>query len=89
MSNDQTQADFIVGLWPNGRHGMAESLRYPAEKVRYWQRKGEIPQEEWPYILQCAARDRVNVVATDFIRHLVRPVESAEADSVRTDSAPV
>lgn len=82
MPDPQNQADFIVSLWPGGRRGMAESLRYPTEKIRYWQRKGEIPQEEWRFILECAARDRVNVTALDFIRHLVRPVESAGTESV-------
>lgn len=82
MSDPQNQADFIVGLWPGGRHGMAESLGYPAEKIRYWQRKGEIPQGEWRHILHCAARDSVNVTALDFIRHLVPPVENARTTSV-------
>lgn len=79
MSEPQNSAEFVINLWPGEtrterRRAMADSLGYTTEKVRYWERIGQIPQGEWAYILECAARDGVDCTAVDFIRHLLRPV---------------
>jgi hypothetical protein len=85
MTDQPSQADYIVGLWPGEnlvekRRALAASLGHPDdEKVRYWQKRGEIPQAYWQSIIDAGARDRIRVRPTDFVRHLRVPSKTPAA----------
>lgn len=87
MSEDTeqpSQADVVIGKWPGEtlvekRKACAESLGYPEEKVRYWQKSGQIPQGEHQHVLDCAHRDRVRLRKSDFVRHLKDPAKTVVA----------
>lgn len=87
MQEPTNQATFVIDLWPGDtrpdrRKALADSLGHKDdERVRYWEKKGEIPQREWQSILDAAARDDIPLTKQDFVRHLTDPAEAA------TDSA--
>lgn len=85
--SEETQATRIIDLWPGDtrpdrRRALAAALGHAnEEKVRYWEKRGEIPQGEWQSILDAGARDGVPVTRLDFVRHLQDPAETATSDS--------
>lgn len=77
------QTDIIIAFWPGTNHverrkALADALQHPDDqKVRYWQRKGEIPQRDWPAILEAGAALEIPPQPEDFVRHLKDPAEDA------------
>lgn len=87
MQDPANQATAIIDLWPGDsrpdrRRSMAESLPCDEEKVRYWEKKGEIPLREWQGILDAAARLNIPITRMSFVRHLKDPAETAASASV-------
>jgi hypothetical protein len=84
---EETQAARIIDRWPGDtrperRRALAASLDHPDdEKVRYWEKKGEIPLREWQGILDAAAAARVELSKQDFVGHLKDPAETAATAS--------
>lgn len=85
MTDPTSQADHIISKWPGADHveqrrAMSKSLGHKdEEKVRYWQKRGEIPQGEWQSILDAAHRERVKLRKSDFVQHLKEPAKTAVA----------
>lgn len=83
--SEPTQAEQIIDAWPGKtrferRRALATALGHPNdEKVRYWEKSGQVPQRDHQDILDAAgcAKPRVRLKKLDFVRHLKDPAEAA------------
>lgn len=88
MSETTNHATDVIDLWPGDsrperRRALAADLGHADdEKVRYWEKKGEIPLRDWQGVLNAAGRAGIKLTRLDFVRHLKDPAETATTESV-------
>jgi hypothetical protein len=87
MPNQDTVATRIIDLWPGDtraqrRQALARALGHKdEEKVRYWQKSGQIPRREWQGIIDAGVRTDIMILPNDFVRDLRVPAEAAALES--------